>query len=302
MPFTIGPGNAEALVIPGPRAALNAPSPTIDRIRADRGAPFRVVGMDRSFLGDYPAVYNLEGIFSCAPLSDGGFIGLFRNFPGIKFDGTWMTQVSDPARAQPLLNLLNVKYVLARPGRVLPEGSGFRAVDQGDFEVFENLEVWPRAFFSDRVVSLSSAEEFNRYLLANGGHPFVALTPEEIESQPGLRSLVAAPGNNALPAVAFELRPNSTAFDVHAPSAGVVCLTEGSARDFMVEVNQEPRPVLTVNRAFKGVYLDRPGDYRLKFVYRPRHWRTACAAFWSAVAGAILLGILSAFRPVGKRL
>jgi hypothetical protein len=56
---------------------------------------------------------------------------------------------------------------------------------------------------------------------------------------------------------------------------------------------------LTVNRAFKGIYLGQPGDYHVKFIYRPRHWRLACAGFWISAGAAILWAWLSISR--GKR-
>jgi hypothetical protein len=46
---------------------------------------------------------------------------------------------------------------------------------------------------------------------------------------------------------------------------------------------------LTVNRAFKGIYLDRPGDYHIQFTYRPRYWRLSCALFWIACSTVIVL-------------
>ena len=54
---------------------------------------------------------------------------------------------------------------------------------------------------------------------------------------------------------------------------------------------------LTVNRAFKGVYLDKPGDYHIQFTYRPRYWRITWPAFWVAVVISVALGIFSIFKP-----
>jgi hypothetical protein len=161
----------------------------------------------------------------------------------------------------------------------------------------ENLEVWPRAFFSDQVNSISSTEEFIQQLSENGKEPLIALTPEEIEKQPGLRQLQTVKKAIIAAATNYRLLPNSTAFDVHAASAGVVCLTEGQAGDFIARANNEPKEVLTVNRAFKGVYLDQPGDYHLEFIYRPRHWRLACALFWIAAGSVIVLASASFVRP-----
>jgi len=40
----------------------------------------------------------------------------------------------------------------------------------------ENLQVWPRAFFANQVVSVTSNETFIKQLLNHGEQPFAALT------------------------------------------------------------------------------------------------------------------------------
>jgi hypothetical protein len=79
----------------------------------------------------------------------------------------------------------------------------------------------------------------------------------------------------------------------------MVCLTEGQAIDFTARANHEAKEVLTVNRAFKGIYLDRPGDYHIQFIYRPRHWGLACALFWISGGAVIMLGWMSRRRVKG---
>jgi hypothetical protein len=286
-------GNDTALMLPGPRMTLNAPSQAIDKIKTDLSGPFRVVGLESALTGDYSAVYELENIFSCAPLSNREFIDLISTFPGVNFSGGWIISVADPDHAQPLLNLLNVKYLLASPDVSTRHSLQFHVVDRSDFGVLENPQVWPRAFFANQVVSIASTSEFVKYLLDNGLQPFAALTPTEIETQSGLRQLETATPAVIAPATHFRLSPNATEFDIHASSAGVVCLTEGQAKDFTAVANNQPKAVLTVNRAFKGIYLDQPGDYHVQFTYRPRHWRLSCALFWIAAAGIIVLAMMS---------
>ena len=282
-------GNEELLMLAGPRWTLDHSSPSIDAVKSDGSGPFRVVGLEWNLFGDYAAVYGLEDIRSCAPLSNPEFVDLVWKFPGMSFGRSWWIEVTDPAAAQPLLSLLNVKYLLATPGAALPKDLHYRVLDGKDFWILENPDVWPRAFFSDKVVALASNDDFVKRVQAAGKQPFIALTAEELAGQPGLRAL-ATPGDaTVVPGTHYRLLPNSTAFDIHAPSAGMVYLTEGQARDFVARANQQPLPVLTVNRAFKGIYLDRPGDYHVEFRYRPRHWRWACAGFWGA------LGIIVAF-------
>lgn len=285
-------GADDLLMLPGPRVVLNAPSKAIDKIKADKPDPFRVVGLRWNFFGDYSAVYDLEDIRSCAPLSNGEFINLLRKFPGMNFSRDWVMEVTDPVAAQPLLNLLNVKYLLAPTNVSFQEGLDFRLADRSDFGVLENLQVWPRAFFANQVVAITSTEKFIDHLLKNGKQPFIALTREEIEKQPGLQQLETTNQAAISPATNYRLFPNSTEFDIHASSAGMVCLTEGQAKDFTAKANNESKEVLTVNRAFKGIYLEQPGDYHIKFIYRPRHWRLACACFWIS-AGAVILWVLT---------
>jgi hypothetical protein len=288
-------GNDALIMLPGPRVVFNTPSKAIEKIKTDKAVPFRVVGLQSSFMGDYSAVYELEDIRSCAPLSNAEFIKLLQNFPGVEFSRDWMARVIDPVLAQPLLNLLNVKYLLCWPGTTIRPQLDFRIADRSDFGVIENLQVWPRAFFANQVVSLASNEEFIQHLLENSRQPFVALTPTEIEKQPGLQRLETIGPAAISPATNYQLLPNATEFDVHASSAGVVCLTEGQAKDFTATANQQPKAVLTINRAFKGIYLDQPGDYHVQFTYRPRHWRLACILFWISVVGIIILAILNRF-------
>jgi len=292
-------GNNEYLLLPGPRVVLNAPSPAVDRIKAGAGEPFRAIGFKWNFTGDYSAVYGIEDIRSCAPLSNPALIDLVRDFPGMQLSQYWVIEVLDPVRAQPLLNLFNVRYLLGSP-RVNADAPGFRVVDRLDFGIVENLDAWPRAFFTDKIVSIPSNDAFIHHLTENAGQPFAAIAPDDIQADPALQLLTAKAKATVVPATGYRLFPNSTSFDVHAPSAGMVCLTEGQAKDFVALANHEPKPVLTVNRMFKGVYLDKPGDYHLEFIYRPHHWRLACLLFWLAIGAVIVLAAAESIRRKKK--
>jgi hypothetical protein len=297
-------GNDALLLLPGPRVVLNSPSQAITKIKADNSEPFRIIGWPWNLDGNYGAVYGLEDIRSCSPLSNPEFINILRQFPGVELSSFWMIQVADPVKAQPVLNLLNVKYVMGPPDVNLGGKLAFRLVQRSDFGVIENLQVWPRAFFVNHVVGIASNEEFIKHLSENSRQPFASLAPTEIEKQPGLAQLKDISPPAMIPATHYRLLPNATEFDIHASSAGVVCLTEGQAKDFTATANHQPKAVLTVNRAFKGIYLDQPGDYHVQFIYRPRHWRLACALFWISVGGVLVLvlGKLLGCKNVGNQM
>ena len=283
-------GNDDHLIVPGPRVTLNGASPGIEQIKAAATDPFRSMGFKWNLTGDYAAVYELEDIRSCAPLSNPALVDLVRNFPGIKFSQYWVIEVLDPIQAQPLLDLFNLRYLLGSP-QVQCDAPGFRVVARLDFGIVENLDAWPRAFFSDRIASIPSNDAFIQYLSQNAKHPFISLEPGEIHDHPALAPLVNDVPSTAIPATHYRLLPNSTSFDIHAPSAGMVCLGEGQAKNFTATANGERKEVLTVNRVFKGVYLDKPGDYHLQFIYRPRFWGLSCALFMVALGMTVVLAV-----------
>jgi len=156
-------GNKYLLMVPGKRVQFDAPSPAIDWVKADHSAPFRVTGVEYILPADYSAVYGLENISSCEPLSNGEFIRLLRGTPGMWGHADWEIDLTNVVAAHALLNLLNVKYVLTPPAIQMQEGLGFRIANQTDLGVLENLDVWPRAFFCDAIVPLASTGEFINY-------------------------------------------------------------------------------------------------------------------------------------------
>jgi hypothetical protein len=290
-------GDRYLLFLVGPRMPLDFASPAVEKIQTSDPGVFRVAGMQRNLLADYAAVYGLEDIRSCLPLANGDYIDLVRKFPGMKFGEEWVIEIADPVAAQPLLNLLNVKYLLAQPGSLWP-GGDFRLADQRDFAVVENQDVWPRAFFTDRVIPVRTTGEFIQQLRPAGRRPFVALDPSAFAQQPGLQALTDTPAPVVTAATHYQLHANTTAFDVQTGSAGMVCLLEGQARDFTATANGEPRRVFTANRAFKAIYLDHAGAYHIEFTFRPRHWRLACNLFLMAAG---MLALLALLRVRGMR-
>jgi hypothetical protein len=266
-------GDSDNRIVLGERVRLDAPSKSVEKVKSLTDEPFRVVGMQNSFIGDYSAAYGLEDIRSAAPLLSGSFSEVVRNYPGINPNlWGWVVDVVNPVQAQALLNMLNVRFLLAHPSTNVQEEMDYKIIDRDDFLVLENLQVWPRAFFSAGFVLTSTNEEFIQNLYNNGTHPFIALDPGTIKAFPVLAALETRKIYPVTPASNYGIHSNSTSFDIQAASPGVVCLTEGQAKGFIVKVNGKKEKLLTVNRAFKGVYLADAGKYRIEFVYRPYNW------------------------------
>ena len=53
-------------------------------------------------------------------------------------------------------------------------------------DVYESESVWPRAFFTDRLVTYEHEKEFVDLLKKSDGTPFGGIPKEELDNQPEL--------------------------------------------------------------------------------------------------------------------
>jgi uncharacterized membrane protein YfhO len=93
------------------------------------------------------------------------------------------------------------------------------------------------------------------------------------------------------PGTDYRLTENTTTVRIRADSPGVVVLTEAFwPGDFRAEVNGRERPVLRLNHAFKGVAIDEPGDFTIRFRYWPQNFSRY--VLLSAIGVVLLAGSL----------
>ena len=81
------------------------------------------------------------------------------------------------------------------------------------------------------------------------------------------------PARTVVPASAYRLTNNTTAFTVDAPAAGVIVLGEAwLEHDFTATVNGQPADLFRVNHAFKGLSVPQGGTYQITVRYRPHRF------------------------------
>jgi hypothetical protein len=151
-----------------------------------------------------------------------------------------------------------------------------------DMKVWERQSAWPRAFFVNQVAKYDTPAVLADFMKESDGLPLAALLGDQVIPPVANRQVV--------PAGAYMITSNSTTFDIAAPSSGVIVLTEANLPGHVrAIVNGKPAEVFTVNHAFRGVNVPGPGQYTVRFIYRPTTWRLS----WSlAIAGCLLLGLL----------
>jgi hypothetical protein len=249
-----------------PRVDLLARSPALEALRRDQREPGRVIGLNATLSPGWSGVYDLEGVNGPDALMNPHYRELQEAF-GVERVWDWrlVFTAENLAAAQPFLNLLNVRHVLAPAAAPL----ALPAVASADLVVHRNEAAWPRAFFTDRVVRYARAADFAG-LVRQASGPLAAV--QERDRLPAPLTNLHGDGR-VVPARNYTLTNNTTSFEVEAPGPGVIVLAEAwMPRSFSVSVNGRAAECLRVNHAFRGVVVDRAGPHRISFTYRPPHW------------------------------
>jgi hypothetical protein len=200
----------------------------------------------------------------------------------------------------PLLDMLNVRYVLGYADGTDEITSGLKKIGSFDLDVYESAKVWPRAFFADRLITYKAESAFVQLLKEGDGRPFAAVPEIELQEVTGLRSVTReaspAPTRQIVPASDYTLTTNTTSFKVKAPGPGVVVLTEPYIEgEFRLRVNGKPASYFRINSAFRGVFMPAAGEYQFRYAYWPRHFTISLLVSGIGLA-SFSLWIATAFR------
>jgi hypothetical protein len=268
------------VINPHQRTNLFAESSGALRLLKDRTlGPFRSVGLQYNFFPGYGSVLGLEQIDGADPLLNRHYKALI-DASGIKlpFASTKEGELGkDMAKHLPLLDMLNVRYVLGYADGVDEITPGLKKIGEADLDVYESVKVWPRAFFADRLVTYKAEEAFVELLNKGDGRPFAAVSETELGKVSALRSLTLeaqpAPTRQIVPASDYALTTNTTSFKVKTPGPGIVVLTEPYIEgEFRLRVNGQAADYFRINSAFRGIFMPAAGEYQFSYAYWPRHF------------------------------
>jgi len=194
----------------------------------------------------------------------------------------------------PLLDLLNVKYVLTTQEIGNP---GYELVHEGPLRVYVNGDYMPRAFAVTNARRVPSAEMLEAL---RGCDPREAVLLEErvvpAEPQQGETGTKQAGGGQLLPVSILLRQFNEVLLSVSLPEPGWVVLTDAyfpGWRAYVKRVGtgeQERQvPIERAYGAFRAVELP-AGEWELRFHYMPRSFQVGLyVSFISAVALLLIL-------------
>jgi hypothetical protein len=283
-PYVMNPHHRESLIAES--------SPALQLIEKRSNQPSRSIGLDHNFLAGYGGAVGVEQIDGPDALVNKRYRALM-NAAGLKCYGAWryIVNAEELRNNLRLFGMLNVRYILDSVAARLPPIPTLKAVASLDLNVFECENVWPRAFFTDRLFFYQQEKEFIGLLNSGDGLPFAAVQKDDLGSQPALSNILSGlersvPGQ-VMPATDYVLTGNTTSFRIRAPGPGVVVLTEAYVpEDFQVIVNGKRQDYFRVNSAFRGILLEHGGTYTVSFAYWPKY---LTASLWIAATGLVLL-------------
>jgi hypothetical protein len=281
------------LTQPRLRAQIDAVSPAITAIHRTMTEPQRTIGLGANLRAGSQALYGLEGIGGPDALTLATYDELVDAGPIDRPDGPaaaggWTTMVKTAAsldRLAPLLDLLNVGFVLA-PVHNLPQGLDEVRVPGADrLKVFRRSSAWPRAFSVDGVTTYASPQDLLGQV-ATHRSPLATILSSDGQALEATRHL-RKPSGAAVPAHGYTLTTNTTSFAVRTAGPGVAVLTEMFLpEDFRATLNGQRVPYFRVNHTSKGVLIPAAGEWVVKFEYRPHRWDLSLAV---ACFGVLLL-------------
>ncbi|MEZ5286819.1 MAG: hypothetical protein R2712_18820 [Vicinamibacterales bacterium] len=287
------PAMDAVLIQPRPRADLDARSPALRALPPDAPEPYRVAPIEAVMFPGTQAYWGIESVGGPDALRLPAIESL-SDAAGVERTawGWWTVLHTDAlARVAPYLDMLNVRYLVARPDQA-PAGQPMLSLNAPDLvRVVERPSAWPRAFAVAGVGEHRGVTEFARRLQESSG-PFASVDAQDPSAVAAVRGL---PRTGAVtPAHRYALTPNSTSFDVETTGSGVAVLAEGYVEDaFDVTLNGQNVAYFRVNHALKGIRIPSAGTWHVVFTYRPNGWATTWLVSVLGMTGVATLVLAS---------
>ena len=293
---------AELLVVGRPFFPANAKhllayeTPGIDYLRAQQGL-FRITALvapdEKTFNANAGMFYGLEdvrGYDSIIPRQYAEFMQLLQNQTELQYNRIAPLYTSNAtALESPLLDLLNVRYVLTSPAQSITS-QGWVLVYDGEMRIYENLDVLPRAFTVAAAENLGSREAVLAALPAHDPRETLLL---EVSAP------LAGVGTPVGQVLTVDHGLNEVLVAVDAPAGGYLVLTDAYDRGWKAFVRPadaaEPdlaEQEVTILRAygqFRAVPLP-AGQHVVRFKYTPNSVKYGLYLSFLA-ASVLLLGL-----------
>ena len=250
--------------------------------------PFRITGNAATFFPNVSAVYGYEDVRAHDPMTPGRYVALLAHVVGYdptEYFARW------PEWEHPLLDYLNVRYVLTSAGGELPWG--FRRIyDGSDGRLFENDEVLPRFFAVPNVVIEFRDAVYAQRLRDLSWKDTALLDELKVEVQQMHDDFFMPRPADAPVAVAKIVEATPTDYHLHvtAPRWSLVVSSVPWWPGWKVERNGARVEPIRVNGAFLGFAVP-PGELDVRVWYDPWTFRLGVGLAAATLAALVAYGV-----------
>lgn len=176
----------------------------------------------------------------------------------------------------PLIDLLNVKYVLSETPL---NASKLTLVNADDLFLYENLNVLPRVFVM-RNFTVASQHEILRLMNRTDFNPravlFLEVQPEFVE-----------PGQLTASVAVAEYSSNRVSILANLSAPALIVLTDSYFPGWRASVDGVPTPILAADYTFRAVEVP-AGAHRIEFSYLPTMFLIGVCITFASLAAALL--------------
>jgi Bacterial membrane protein YfhO len=265
--------------------------PFVDFLREDR-QPYRTFSVDNILFPNINAAYGIADIRTLDPIQVSRYVDFLRaDFNRSIWDRFDASEVSREIIRSPLLNLMNVRYILADPAHPAHgfTNDKFELVYDREIRIYRNKDALPRAFIVGHAEAIPDKNRIFAKLSEPGFDPKQNVILEEnVTNGAAISSAASAP-------VTFErYEPNYIRLQAELNHPGWLVLTDTYYPGWKVVIDGRAGRILPADYIFRAVPLE-SGSHVVEFIYRP-------ASFvWGMVISIFMIGTII-FVPVFFRL
>jgi Bacterial membrane protein YfhO len=271
--------------------------PFVDFLRGDRQL-YRTFSIDNVLFPNTNAAYGIDDIRSLDPLQVSRYIDFLRaDFNPSIYDRFDASEVSRKIMRSPLLDLMNVKYILANPE--LPVhgfiSDKFELVYDREVRIYRNKDSLPRAF----VVGHAEVVPDKNRILAKLTEPeFDA--KENVILEENVTNNAAIPSAASSPVTFERYEPNYIRLQAELTHPGWLVLTDTYYPGWKVLIDGRAGRILPADYIFRAVPLE-SGSHVVEFVYRPASFVWGVAISMLTIGILIFVPLLARWGRSGKK-
>jgi hypothetical protein len=228
------------------------------------------------------AVRDAGGYDSFYPRDSAIFLESMINRPPSE-DGLTAQVLTGNSLSEPLLDLLAVRYLVGRPGGVVPPGLPV-VQDQG-LPIYRRDSALPRAYLCSEVKLVKESSQRLK-ILSEPAFPRAQVALVEVESR-DFEDVESGPqGTVSLVADS----PNLVTLHCDTSTKQILVLADAWSPGWQVSVNGESRPLYKVNQMFRGVVVG-PGESEVRFTFHPPAWTLSLCMMAISLLVCLMLGL-----------